>query len=137
MLGGAREQHAVTLSTHPRPGAQPQDEFVLDAVVAERAVAVRSADLGLVLPARLAGAVQLKTRVGTGGELAGGSAHHARGDLGGVLQEAAEVANRAQLHANPRRLASPRLDAIRRRSSSVKKKQPASSSADSSRVNRP
>jgi len=62
MLGGAREQHAVTLSAHPRPGTQPQHELVLDAVavaVAERAVAVRRADLGLVLPSRLAGPVLL------------------------------------------------------------------------------
>jgi len=142
VLGGAREQHAVTLSAHPRSRAQPQHQLDLDALVAlvaERPVAVRQADLRLALPARLAGAVLLKVRVGAGAELAGRPANNARGNGGRVLQQAAEVADRAQLHctANPKRPASPRLDAIRCRSSSVKKKQPASSSADSSRVKRP
>jgi hypothetical protein len=85
----------------PRPGAQPQRQLVLDALVAERAVAVGAADLGLVLPARLTFAVALEGRAGEDADLADRPAEHARGSVGGVLQEAAEVAHRAELHREP------------------------------------
>jgi hypothetical protein len=59
------------------------------------------ADLGLVLPARLALDVALKKCVGADADLADGPAEHARGDIGGVLQKATEVAHRAELHREP------------------------------------
>jgi hypothetical protein len=112
MLSRPCKQHTVTLGADPRPGAQPQHQLVLNALIAERPVAVGAADLGLVLPARLTLAVAREGRGRAHADLADRPAEHTRGDLGGILQEAAEVAHRAQLHreAQPARVAAARGD---------------------------
>jgi len=101
VLSSPCEEHAVALGAHQRPRAQPQRDVVLDAVVAERPVAVGAANLGLVLPARLALSVARKIRSRRDADLAARPGQNAARNVGGVPHEAAEVADRAELHREP------------------------------------
>jgi hypothetical protein len=101
VLDRAGEQHRVAFGADPRSGAQPRDQLFLDAGRPERSVAVLAADLFLVRPAPLPARVGGQVGAGGHADLPRGPLHHRGGDLSRVLQEAAEVAQCAQLEREP------------------------------------